>query len=45
MDAGPGGLARVEQASQVPIRWYQADHNETMFTGFPDDLPADNVVR
>lgn len=29
-------LARVEQANQVPIRWYQADHNETMFTEFPN---------
>lgn len=27
-------LARVELANQVPFRWYQADHNETMFTGF-----------
>lgn len=37
-------LARVELANQLPIRWYQADHNETMFTGYGDALPADNVV-
>lgn len=30
-------LARVELASQHPIRWYQADHNETMFTGYPNE--------
>lgn len=30
-------LARVELASQVPINWYQADHNETMFTGYPNE--------
>ena len=27
-------LARAEQTGKVPIRWYQADHNETMFTGY-----------
>lgn len=27
-------LARCEQTGKVPIRWYQADHNERMFTGF-----------
>lgn len=27
-------LARAEQMNQLPIRWYQADHNETMFTGY-----------
>ena len=27
-------LARLEQTGKVPIRWYQADHNETMFTGY-----------
>lgn len=31
-------LARVEKEGKLPIRWYQADHNETMFTGY------DNVV-
>ncbi len=28
-------LARVEAAyPSLPLRWYQADHNETMFTGY-----------
>lgn len=26
-------LARAEQTGKVPIHWYAADHNETMFTG------------
>lgn len=28
-------LARVELTDQVPILWYKADHNETMFTNAP----------
>jgi len=28
-------LARLELLDQVPMAWYQADHNETMFTGAP----------
>jgi hypothetical protein len=32
-------LARVEIAGQVPIRWYQADHNETLFTGYVPPCP------
>jgi len=28
-------LARLELLDQVPIVWYQADHNETMFTKAP----------
>jgi hypothetical protein len=28
-------LARLELLDQVPIIWYQADHNETMFTKAP----------
>jgi hypothetical protein len=28
-------LARVELGGQVPIQWYQADHNASMFTGAP----------
>ena len=27
-------LARLEKYGTLPIRWYQADHNETMFTGY-----------
>lgn len=27
-------LARTEKYGSLPIRWYQADHNETMFTGY-----------
>jgi hypothetical protein len=27
-------LARVETGGVLPIRWYQADHNETMFTAY-----------
>lgn len=27
-------FARMEKYGSVPIRWYQADHNETMFTGY-----------
>lgn len=30
-------LARVELANQTPIRWYKADHNETMFTGYSNE--------
>jgi hypothetical protein len=26
--------ARLEQENILPIRWYQADHNETMFTNY-----------
>ena len=28
-------LARLEQMTQVPFGWYQADHNETMFEALP----------
>lgn len=31
-------LARIERS--LPIRWYQADHNETMFTNYSKDLPS-----
>jgi len=27
-------LARLERYTHLPIKWYQADHNETLFTGF-----------
>lgn len=27
-------VARVEAGGKFPIRWYQADHNETMFTAY-----------
>jgi hypothetical protein len=27
-------LARMERARTIKPRWYQADHNETMFTGY-----------
>jgi hypothetical protein len=27
-------LARLEKYGSLPIRWYEADHNETMFTGY-----------
>ena len=27
-------VARVEAGGKLPIRWYQADHNETMFAGY-----------
>ena len=27
-------IARLEKYGSTPIRWYQADHNETMFTGY-----------
>lgn len=27
-------LARIEKEGRIPIRWYKADHNETMFTGY-----------
>jgi hypothetical protein len=30
-------LARIEKAKfGLPINWYQADHNETMFTNYPE---------
>ncbi len=35
-------LARAEIAGRVPIRWYQADHNATMFTNYAE--PADEVA-
>ena len=28
-------LARLEQTGLVPMSWYQADHNQTLFTGAP----------
>lgn len=31
-------LARAELAGQLPARWYQADHNETLFTGYANGL-------
>jgi hypothetical protein len=31
-------LARVEQSGKVPIKWYAADHNETMFNNYPGEL-------
>ena len=31
-------LARVEQTDKLPIRWFAADHNETMFTNYEDGL-------
>jgi hypothetical protein len=31
-------LARAEQTGKLPIRWYAADHNETMFTNYARDL-------
>jgi hypothetical protein len=31
-------LARVEQKGAVPLRWYQANHDETMFTNYPGGL-------
>ena len=33
-------LARVEQAGTVPLWWYKADHNETMFTAYPETAHA-----
>jgi hypothetical protein len=29
-------LARVEARGKLPFRWYRADHNETLFTNFPE---------
>lgn len=29
-------LARVELATKLPIWWYSADHNNTMFTNYPE---------
>lgn len=31
-------LARIER--ELPIRWYEADHNETMFKNYAKDLPS-----
>jgi hypothetical protein len=28
-------LARLEALDEIPMTWYKADHNETMFTGAP----------
>lgn len=28
-------LSRVEQTGKIPIKWYKADHNETLFTNYP----------
>lgn len=32
-------LARVEQTDKLPIRWYAADHDQTMFTNYWAGLP------
>lgn len=32
--------ARVEQSGSVPITWYRADHDETLFTGYGAALRA-----
>lgn len=29
--------ARIEQHKTLPIKWYAADHNSTLFTGFSND--------
>jgi hypothetical protein len=29
-------MARAEQTGKLPFRWYQADHNETMFNNYPE---------
>jgi hypothetical protein len=31
-------LARLERKAKVPIRWYQADHNQSMFDNYPGGL-------
>lgn len=37
-------LSRVERLKRLPIRWYQADHNETQFTNY--EAPhADGTVQ
>ena len=33
-------LARVERNCDLPIWWYKADHNETMFTAYPESTHA-----
>lgn len=30
-------LARAELLNQLSLRWYQADHNQTMFTGYSNE--------
>lgn len=38
-------MARAEKMGRLPkFRWYQADHNETMFTGYTNGLSSNNVV-
>jgi len=32
-------LATMEKNTSMPIRWYYADHNETMFTNYTKGLP------
>lgn len=32
--------ARMEKYRRLPIKWYKADHNETLFTGFTPALDA-----
>lgn len=31
-------LARVDQTDKLPIRWYKADHDQTMFTNYENGL-------
>jgi hypothetical protein len=31
-------LSRLERKGKVPIRWYQADHNQSMFDNYPGGL-------
>lgn len=31
-------LARVDQTDKLPIRWYKADHDQTMFTNYSEGL-------
>lgn len=37
------GWAVLERAGVLPIRWYKADHNETMFTNYPGDTDDGTV--
>ena len=30
----PNTMARAEQANKLPMRWYLADHNQTMWENY-----------
>lgn len=37
-------LARAEQTDKLPIRWYKADHDQTMFTAYREGAAVESAL-